>query len=608
MKGFGLRASGLGIALLALIAACGPATRFELSAKDNDPSALAAALAARQLPAAPAPENRAQRPRAFALLGGPTRAIAAIDLAGGQVLWKLPAEVTSRIAVGGDFIVDVEHGQLVARDQERGAVRWHAELGGALVGVSADADRAYATWRDGGNRWRLAAFDGASGSRLWNADADGQLGAPVARDGVVYSPYLAQWLSLIDGKTGKQLARLRGLDDQISMVRATSTAVYYGSKRGVFLLDARSAAGTRAGATYGQAAIPPQLDRASYGRDLYDAVQTAYTAADRARVLWTAAPSDAGRLEFAGGRYAIHYFRYVFGFATTGELVWAYSHPRVELVASDTTGKAIVALSQDGELVALDPKTGAVLLAQDLRLGAPVVGATFDADGWAPVAAGPPKPTQTADALASIARDRDARFDRVKELAVTALAKLPGGDATAQLLAVLGDARAPQHLKDTVAALLVARKDPASLPVLTAQLSVRADYLAGTAPQALAPVARAVAGLAGVTLPEHDRDAALAALRGQLDAPTAQSSDLVVVIAAMTAIGGGAEQPALASHLLLYHDDDDLGDDAAWCQAIVHALHDHGGAGERELLRQVASDPRTRPELSRAIHDAMAGD
>ena len=98
----------------------------------------------------------------------------------------------------------------------------------------------------------------------------------------------------------------------------------------------------------------------------------------------TAVPTDAGPMKLAGDTYAVHYFRYMFGFDLNGKLAWAYSHPRVQLVASDHTGAAIVGVSANGELVALDPKTGAVRWRQSLGLGQPVLGATFDADGWTP--------------------------------------------------------------------------------------------------------------------------------------------------------------------------------------------------------------------------------
>lgn len=595
--------------VVAALAACGPKSVFTLTSTDNDRAAVASALAQRQLPDKPAPVNAARTPRVFVLQAGTPKTIVAYDLAADKQLWKAEADVRSRIWVGGDFIVAQEGKQLVARDQQTGSTRWKTDIDGEFVGAAADAERAYLVQREGSDQhpaWKLIAFEAASGKQLWTHEAKGQLGAPAASGGLVYSPFLTQWLSLLDGKTGAQLARVRGLDEQISMVRTTSRDVFFGSKQGVFMLDARAASGKRESATYGQVKIPTQLDRTSYGRDMYDAVQASFTAADRARVLFASQQAGDGPLHFQDDSYAIHYFRFVFGFSTAGEMTWAYSQPRVELVASAHTGSAIVAVSQAGDLVALDPKTGAVREQKKLGTTGPVLGATFDADGWQPTATG--EHVETVAALVAIARDHDARFDKVKELAVAALAKLPGGEVTKQLLAVLADNRAPQKLKDAVVDLLVKRKDPGGLPVLTAQLATHTDFLAKTEPEALGPVARAIAGLGGSKLEPALIAPALAALQTHLDAPSTQIPDLILVIEAMAAIGGGAERPALSSHLLLYHDDDDMAGDAAWAKAIVTALHVHGGPAEHELMRYVARDPRTKPPLVDAIKEAMTAD
>jgi outer membrane protein assembly factor BamB len=591
-------------------AACGGKAVFRLSSDENNSYELAQTLQRRQLPAEPTPINEAHAPRLFALTAaGPgaqaMKTIVAYDLVTGNVLWKADADVGSRISVGGNFIVALEAKQLVARDQARGAARWRVGVPGTFVGAAADRERAYVVYRDGA-RWWLAGYDGDSGRQLWKADASGELGAPGAHGGVVYVPFLKQWLSIVDGKTGAQLTRIRGLDQEISTLRVTSQTAYFGSKQGMFQLDARSASGKRDQATYGEVKIPAQLDGTTYGREAYDPVQLGYTAADRKRVLWTSVPVESGPMKLGGDGYVIHYFRFLLGFASDGGLRWAYSQPRVELVAADHTGHVIAGLSSTGEVVALDPQTGAVRLRKSLGTTAPVLGATFDADGWSP--AGPGEPLETVAALASIARDHDARFDRVKELAVTALARLPGPEATSQLLGVLADARAPQRLKDTVGDLLVARRDPSSLAVLTAQLAAHTDYLAQTEPDALGPVAKAITGLGGLALDPKATAAALAALQSHLDAPATAPSELVQVIAAMAAIGGGAERLALGSHLLLYHVDTDLGADASWQKAIVLALADKGGPEQRELLRQVAADPRTHPGLVTTIHDVLGPD
>lgn len=599
------------VAVCALVA-CGPPGMYTLTTKhkDNDRAALSAALARRQLAEQPAPRNAARQPRVFVVQSGAPKTLLAYDLAGGSVLWKVDADVQSRIWVGGDFIVVREGTQLVARDQKTGAARWKLGLSGEFVGATADRERAYVVTREGDNQkplWYLAAYDGSSGRQVWKAEpAQGQLGAPVAHGGVVYSPFLTQWLYIVDGKTGDPLVRLRGLDEQISMVRATSTSAYYGSRQGVFALDVRSATGKRSEATYGQVKIPAQLDRATYGVDLYDAVQAGYTAADRARVLWATVPTDQGPMKFAGDTYAVHYFRYVFGFDMAGELVWAYSNPRVELVASDHTGASIVGLSQTGDVVVLDPKTGAVHARKSLGTTANVLGATFDADGWNPTGEG--EQVETIAALVSIVRDRDARFDNVKDMAITSLAKLRGPDVTKEMLGVLADKRAPMKLKDTVVVMLAKRRDPTALPVLTAQLAVHADYLAKTEPEALAPVVKAIAGLRGIAVEPAHVGPALTALQSHLEDPATAPADLALIVDAMSAIGGGAERLALTSHLLLYHADDDVGSDAAWQTAIVAAMSANAGPAEREALRQVAADPRTKQGLATAIQERLGKD
>lgn len=594
----------------ALVCACGPKTMFRLTSEDhdNDRAALTKALAARQLPEQPAPVNAARQPRAFVVEAGKQKQIVSYDLDAGRVVWQQPADITSRVWVGGDFIVGVEGKQLVARDQRTGNQRWRLPLAGEFIGASADRDRAYLAWKEGGSKplWYIAAYDGASGKELWHHDAEGALGAPVAQGGVVYSPFLSQWLAILDGKTGVQLARIRGIDDQISMIRTTSQKAYFGSKRGVYMLDARAASGKRADATYGEVKIPQQLDRASYGVDVYDNVQLGYTASDRARVLFSGLPTDTGPMKLAGDTYAVHYFRYIFGFTLDGQLAWAYSHPRVELVATEHVGNAIVGVSSNGELVAIDPNTGAVRARRNLGTAGPIIGATFDADGWNPQGEG--EKVETAQALVQIIRDRDARFDRVKELAVASLAKLPGGQVTKEMLAVLADKRASVKLKDAVIDALVQRKDPASLPVLTEQLAVHADFIAKTDPDSLGAVARAIGGLAGTKLDAKTVDEALEALQSHLEDPATAASDLALVIKAMAAIGEGKERSVLASHLLLYHADDELGVDVTWQKAIVDALSAKPGPAERTLLQQVAADPRTQPGLTAAINTALAND
>lgn len=595
------------VAVMGLAVGCGSPQMFRLSSDENNRAALGEALARRTLPATPTPINSSGQPRMFAVTSSQPRTLVAYDLAASKPLWQVQADVQSRICVGGDFVVAVEGTAMVARDQATGAPRWKAAIEGELVGMAADRERAYVVTRTG-QRWALAAYAGATGTQLWRTEAAGQLGAPAAQGGLVFAPFLAQWLTILDGKTGASITRLRGIDEQITMLRVTSTAAYYGSKpvQGTFRLDERSAAGTRAEASYINVPIPPQLDRTSYGRDVYDPVQQAYTAYDRAHVLWSSEPTSSGPMKLTNDRYAIAYFRYVFGFATDGALTWAYSHPRVELVATEHTGRAILGVSASGDVVGLDPASGALLGTQSLGTTAPILGATFDADGWAPPGEG--QKVETVAALVAIARDRDARFQKVKELAATTLAKLSGPEVTTELLAVLADDRQPQPLKDMVLKLLIDRRDPASLPILTAQLAQRTDYLARTEADTAGALAEAITGLRGTAVDPAHVAPALAALGYHLDAPATAVEDVVRMIEAMVAIGGGAERRVLSSHLLLYRVDEDRGADTAWQKAIVGALASTAGPGDRELLRFVAADPRTVPTLAALIRETVGED
>ncbi|HEY4241425.1 MAG TPA: PQQ-binding-like beta-propeller repeat protein [Kofleriaceae bacterium] len=587
------------LATLATLATlgCGGGATFRLSQDENNSYALDGALAKDGAPAQPSPVGGG--PRAY--LAG-NHALVAYDLAANKVAWKVPADVTSRVAVGGDFVVEREGTELVARDAGSGAVRWKHGVGNDLVGAAADHDRAYAVVKRGTDA-DLVAFAGGSGAELWRDHAEGGLGGPATLGSLVLVPYNSQWLSLVDGKTGAQVTRVRGVDEMISIVRSTSRVAWFGSKQGVFRLDHKAAAGKKAEASYTRVQIPALLaDRASYGIDRYDAIQLGYSASDRARVLWSGGPDGP---ELSGGGYAIHFFRYVFGFDLDGKLRWAYANPRVELVATEATGPAILGVDTNGDLVALDAETGAVRWRGHSGLGGSVTGATFDADGWAPQ--GQSEPTDLIGTLAGIAKDHDARFDRVKELAARALATQSNPEVTSELLAILADKRAPQHLKDVVVELLVVRKDGASLPVLTQQLAAHDDFLAKTEADSLGVVAKAISGLGDVPIDPKAVPPALEALRFHLDAPTTSVADLTQVIAAMAAIGHGAERDALWAHLLMYHADDELGADGSWCAAIVRALDDKGPA-DRELLRYVAADPRTQPTLSAAIRDALGAD
>ncbi len=589
--------------LLLLGAGCGPKSVFGLTSDDNNADALGKALAIRKLPAAPGIENATGKPLVLAVVSGSPRKLVAWDAEAGQALWTVDADVQSRVAVAGELVVAREGKNVVVRNVRDGKQRGSISVGGELVGHATDGEQIYVTWQSQGSSkpvWTLAAFS-PDGSERWRNDAPGALGAPRAHGGLVFSPFLKQWLAVLDAGSGAQLTRVRGIDEEISFVRTASDATWFGSKTGIFRLDTKAASGTRAGSTYGTTTLPAQLASATYERDAFDPVQSGYTAYDRKRVLWRAPAT--GDFAFAGDVVAVHFFRYVFGMTRAGELVWAYSHPRVELVASEHAGEVIVAIGANGSLVALDPATGATRASSQLDAGGQVLGATFDCDGWAPAGAG--EPPATVQALVAIARDPDRRFDEIKQFAVATLAKLEGSDVAKDLLAIVQDSRTPPKLRDSVIELLVARKDPRGLPALLAALEPRYDFIAGVEPVAVGVVARAIAGLGDREVPDTERARAVKALVAQADDPATPSTDRVELVRAMIAIGRGTERAWVRSQLVLERADPAFAREERLVEAMVTALA-AGGPEDRETLRYVATDARSAASVAQAARAALA--
>src|SRR5204862_7716289 len=113
------------------------AQTFGLSSDDNNAAVLDKALATRQLPAHPGPTNATGKPLLLAAISGSPKQLVAFDLAAGQALWTVDADVASRVAVGGDFVAEREGGDVVVRDLADGKARWKHPLGGDFMGLCA---------------------------------------------------------------------------------------------------------------------------------------------------------------------------------------------------------------------------------------------------------------------------------------------------------------------------------------------------------------------------------------------------------------------------------------------------------------------------------------
>jgi outer membrane protein assembly factor BamB len=591
------------IGAAAVTSACGSSGSFGLTSDDNNQSKLKAAFAMMTKPAA-GPRNATGKPLAFLVTRRQRskkipRKLVAYDLQSNKELWRVEADVSSRVAVGRAFVAHRQgERSVVARDVTTGKQLWSKSVSGEFLGLTADTKNVYYVTKttSGKATWNLVAVSGASGAQLWAQTAPGQLGQPAARGGLVFSPFLNQWLAILDAKTGKQVTRIRGIDEQISFVRATSERIYYGSKFGVFLLDDNAYTGKRAQSTYGKAELPKQFVRPAYYWDAFDPIQTKYTAYDSNRILWRGHEAG-GKLHFAQDQVVVLTYRFFFAFGSEkGKLRWAYNNPRNDAVGAEHTGKVIAFATTAGHVGALDPRTGKRVYFQQTE--GPISGVTFDADGWQPNdPAAAQKGTSTVQALASIARDRDARFNQVKKFAITALAELPGAEVTRDLIALIQNPRTPQALYAKAVEVLVARKDAKGLRHLVEVLEVKHDFIAGNKPKTIGVAARAIGAMAKQKLDAAERGKAVQALLYHMRSPQTSADDLVHVIRALGAIGGGAELQPLRSFLLAYRADPTFSKQVGAVSATIDVLLEHGAARERELVAFVAGDARTQKSI-----------
>ncbi len=565
------------LALVALlVAACGGGQAFTLSAADNDPAALARALATER----PAPPRQAVA--YLALAGG---GLAALPLPGeGRPLWTVPAQVDSRIVVCGSFLALREGDALVARDVQDGRALW-TRPAGKLAGLAGDEDRVYTVEELGAGGWRVVAEDRA-GARLWAQESKGRLGAPAARGGLVYLPFLEQWLHILDGGTGQTLARVRQDDEAVSWVRATPDGVFYGA-RSVIALDARAASGKR---DAGRVATLPDAIFTFFPTLLahHDAFapRTGYGARDRTRVLWSATREP---FSFRDGRVTLLAQRALFGLdARTGEARWAYLSPRSDLVSAEDTGASIVTVAADGEIAILDRAGGSVTWTH--RVGSSVLGATIDGVVM-PVGAGVSEDVD--ESLAAIALDRDARLGPVKLFAIDALALREGAPASAALLRVLLDEQATGEMIGAAGYALRTGGDPETPPLIVQALAVHTDAVAGTTARSVDLLARALPSYGGAAIP-----GATEAVVAHLEDPATPEPvrrDLATVLVSF----GADAVPALASFVLLHRCD------ARWLGSTTAVVDALTAMGEREVLRHVAAAPDTAPELAAYIGEKL---
>lgn len=591
----------------ALVAGCAvPVAPLGSSFRGGDATLVKAALD-RAGSSAGGPVNATRKPLVFVALtraGGSAGELWAYDLDAAALRWSQAADLDGRAVVAGPVVVyAAKGGALVARDVERGTTRWSHTLGGGQVrtGYAAGGDLVAEVVQSGAGSAREAtviAYDAASGSRRFSRDVEGPVGAPVIFRNLVAVPRQSQWVTLLDGRNGEVLAEILSRKQAATFVRALPEGLFFGS-RGVFMASPATALADKEAEGYLEAKLPAFV-RPLYNPDLYRRADGAYSAIDRNRLLWRVTPSgDAAA--FKDDTVVVHNYRFFFALdPKTGGLRWAYNQLRNDAVASDHTGRAIVFVTSDGHVKALDAASGRPGFEAALPgAGSLIVtGATFDADGFA-AGGGSGAAASLPSVLSSIIFDPDKRFSDVRMFALEELTRLSGPEVTRELLRALdqGDVIPSPVLKRAMD-VLVERQDRELLGVYMDALKVHPDYAEGRQTKQLEFYARAVAALKAkeavpllveyLRLPDTDLDA------------VEQIADAVLALEARQSI-----EP-FGDFLLQYRADPAFRGAPGPLVAASNVLLKLGGPKERSLLTFVAEEPQTLEPLAEHLRRALA--
>lgn len=567
----------------------------------GEADAVADALSRSQSPGK-GPLNATGKP--LALLVGDVAgegAIVAVDLDANRVLWQTPAAVDARAEVGHQVVVyGDEAGQLVALDVRTGRPAWRfpAPAGSRLLGHATDGQGVYAVYHGGkGGEAVLVGLDEAGKTRFRKA-LNERSGAPAARGGVVAVPQRSQFVTLFDGKSGAVLADILSRDEAAAYVRGLPEAFTYGSQ-GVFVASRKTATGLHEGGGYLRAALP-EFVRPVYHVDMYKPGQLRYSALDRNRLLWrVAGPVEKPR--FRDGRVVVHNFRFFFAMAAAdGALAWAYSHPRLDAIASSHAGPSIVFADAEGNVAALDAGSGALLM-RATPTGLPTIqvrGASFDAEGFAARGPGAQPPAPIAEVLKSVALDPDKRFNDVRVFAVEQLSQLGSAGVTAALLEVLQRGGGEAYVMERAADRLVERQDARSLPVYLEAIKVKPDYAEGRDPQRLDLMARALAKLGA-------REA-MPALVDHVRLPETEPETVAEIADAVLTIKAREVLAPFRDYLTQYRADPAFMSMPGALIGAANVLAKLGDGFDRALLLYVAQEPKTIASLKVAIERLLA--
>lgn len=599
----------LSLGMVAALFGC-PSQPFEISYPRNDPRTIGS-VARKVAQAQPVIRNGFGKPMAFIVATRP-RGIVALDLESGRVVWRKNInDCSSKIVVGKNFIFHRKGSTiLMARHIRTGEIAWQYRFkygnSTEFYGMDADGDNLYyvATGMSGGRAYArfadIVKVVGGTGKVAWRRRAQGPLGAPAARNGLVFVPYRFQYLSVLSSSTGDEVTRVyvrhkvafrnRGTrlsPIMINYVRNSPEGIIFGNdNEGAIRFTSKLVSGLKPKTDFFAISLKRQRSvKARYWWDAYKPSMVAYTAIDRNRLLWRWAKTGNG---FANDMATLQYYRYFFGFqASTGLLKWAYMHEATQVISTAHLGDRIIYISREGRIVMLNASNGDRMW--ELKTGIRTHGATFDAFAFNPPQKGFAKNPPLLQVLKEVIAEPDLQFQDAKIFAVTQLVRVPGAEISQILLRLVNAPKTPVNVRRVAGEVLVKRATQASLPIFLAALRSRYDFLKGTAPKGVGIVAKALARIGSRR--------AVRPLLAHLKEPLTPFSALEEIVLALIKIGDKRIVWPFSQFLLTYRAAPAFAPQINILTTIAKSLIKMGGRSERQMLTFVAEDHHTLPQL-----------
>lgn len=521
----------------------------------------------------------------------------AYDLEAGRVLWNEPATLGTVPHLAGDYVVSEEGEEAIVRRLSDGAITYRLPRRGLrLVGAAGEGDLGalvLSTTAGAVAESTLVILSRGNGAHRFEVSQ--ALGEPAVRAEMIFVPWGHQNVSVLEGSSGAEIARLRSRE-VVGHAISRGNDVFIGQSR-----LARFSAALSADPTWLEPSETERSSGATLFDDAYAPPPAAASAAHHVRMAFAPRRST----ELAGAKletdtlYEVFY-RAVFalegpaeGGAPGNTARWAtVTAADVVGVAVETAG--IFVADESGRLTLLETSDGRVRWTAET--GIPSSYVALRVEGFAPAGAPTGDVLPLRDQLLAVASDTDARLVPARAFAVRLLGASPEPEVTGNLVSLCED-RAAAPSVHTAACETLALRTVGGDQVIAA-LDRHAAFLTGT-------TAPPVGALARAALAMGERRA-LPLLLSHLSDPETGAADLVALFDALGGFGDPSALSPIADWLRLYHaeaDDSGLGEALA---AGARAYGTLAGPTASDLLQPLLDDPTTHALLREAAQAMLA--